>query len=269
MTASADTLNARLPARALAPAKINLGLFVGPARDDGRHELVSVMQSISLADELTLSAAAPAPARTRCAARRSRPAQREPRAARAGGLSRSAPAGMRRRCAWRSPSGYRSPPGWAAARPMPPPRCAWPAHASGLGDEELLRELAAQLGADVPAQVRPGTLAGQRRRRAAAGAPRPPRRSAVLVLALARESSRPPRSMRRPTGSAWPASPRAGRAARGARGALRAALELAGRALPADSELLRQRPQRRPCRCARRSRRPSRRRADAGADRRS
>jgi 4-diphosphocytidyl-2-C-methyl-D-erythritol kinase len=44
----------RLPALALAPAKINLGLFVGPTRADGRHELVSVMQSISLADELTL-----------------------------------------------------------------------------------------------------------------------------------------------------------------------------------------------------------------------
>ena len=43
-----------LPLRALAPAKINLGLFVGPTRPDGRHELVSVMQSISLADELTL-----------------------------------------------------------------------------------------------------------------------------------------------------------------------------------------------------------------------
>ena len=41
--------------RALAPAKVNLGLFLGPVRDgDGRHELASVMQSISLADELIL-----------------------------------------------------------------------------------------------------------------------------------------------------------------------------------------------------------------------
>ena len=46
------------PLRARAPAKINLGLFVGPPRPDGRHELASVMQSISLCDELTLSPAA-------------------------------------------------------------------------------------------------------------------------------------------------------------------------------------------------------------------
>lgn len=48
-----------LPLRALAPAKINLGLFVGPTRTDGRHELASAMQSISLADELVLEAAGP------------------------------------------------------------------------------------------------------------------------------------------------------------------------------------------------------------------
>jgi 4-diphosphocytidyl-2-C-methyl-D-erythritol kinase len=53
-----------LPLRALAPAKINLGLFLGPVRaDDGRHELVSVMQSISLADELTLESLPSAAAR--------------------------------------------------------------------------------------------------------------------------------------------------------------------------------------------------------------
>jgi len=36
----------------LAPAKVNLGLFVGPTRADGRHELVTVMQPITLADRL-------------------------------------------------------------------------------------------------------------------------------------------------------------------------------------------------------------------------
>ena len=40
---------------ALAPAKVNLGLFVGPARGDGRHEVATAIESVSLADELTLT----------------------------------------------------------------------------------------------------------------------------------------------------------------------------------------------------------------------
>ena len=38
-----------------APGKVNLCLFLGPVRADGRHELVTVFESISLADELVLS----------------------------------------------------------------------------------------------------------------------------------------------------------------------------------------------------------------------
>jgi 4-diphosphocytidyl-2-C-methyl-D-erythritol kinase len=38
----------------LAPAKINLALLVGPKRRDGRHEVVTVLQRISLADRITL-----------------------------------------------------------------------------------------------------------------------------------------------------------------------------------------------------------------------
>lgn len=38
-----------------APAKINPLLTVGSSRSDGKHELVSVMQSISLADQVTLT----------------------------------------------------------------------------------------------------------------------------------------------------------------------------------------------------------------------
>lgn len=40
--------------RALAPAKVNLCLLVGPTRADGRHELVTLFESISLADQLSL-----------------------------------------------------------------------------------------------------------------------------------------------------------------------------------------------------------------------
>src|SRR3954471_7817773 len=40
-----------------APGKVNLSLFVGAPRADGLHPLVSVVQAVSLADELTLEPA--------------------------------------------------------------------------------------------------------------------------------------------------------------------------------------------------------------------
>ena len=41
----------------LAPAKINLALVVGPTRPDGRHEVATVLQRISLADRIALEPA--------------------------------------------------------------------------------------------------------------------------------------------------------------------------------------------------------------------
>ena len=41
--------------RELAPGKVNLCLFLGGVRDDGRHELVTLIESVSLSDELTMS----------------------------------------------------------------------------------------------------------------------------------------------------------------------------------------------------------------------
>jgi 4-diphosphocytidyl-2-C-methyl-D-erythritol kinase len=38
--------------RASAPAKINLGLVVGALRDDGRHEFLSVLQRVGIADRI-------------------------------------------------------------------------------------------------------------------------------------------------------------------------------------------------------------------------
>lgn len=148
--------------RALAPAKINLGLFLGPVRAlDGRHELASVMQSISLADELSLELAGddgqhddvqgdevicpgvPGSADQNLAAVALR--------------------------AFRASTGWQAPPlrltivkripvaaglGGGSADAAAALRLA--AHASGLGDGRLLQELGAELGADVPAQISPG-----------------------------------------------------------------------------------------------------------------
>lgn len=174
--------------RALAPAKVNLGLFVGPVRaSDGRHELVSVMQAISLADELTLE---PAPAGS----------ERDeilcPGVPVAGEQNLAA-AALR---AFRASTGWQAPPlrlsivkripvaaglGGGSADAAAALRLA--RHASGLGDEQLLRTLAAELGADVPAQVSPGRWlasgAGERLQELA------PARSPFGVLVLALEAA--------------------------------------------------------------------------------
>jgi len=46
------------PARALAHAKVNLALVVGPATQGGKHELTTVFQRVELADEIELEPAA-------------------------------------------------------------------------------------------------------------------------------------------------------------------------------------------------------------------
>jgi 4-diphosphocytidyl-2-C-methyl-D-erythritol kinase len=143
------------PWRSPAPAKINLGLFVGPIRPDGRHELVTVMQSISLADELILeSPGRSGPNEIICPAA---PAlERENLAIRALEAFRAAtgwdPGPLRLTLDKRVPiaAGMGGGSGDAAAA------LRLAAAASGLEDERRLLALAAELGADVPAQVTPG-----------------------------------------------------------------------------------------------------------------
>jgi 4-diphosphocytidyl-2-C-methyl-D-erythritol kinase len=53
--------------RALAPAKVNLALFLGGTRPDGRHELVTLFQALSLADTLELTTREAGPDIVRCA----------------------------------------------------------------------------------------------------------------------------------------------------------------------------------------------------------
>jgi len=142
------------PWHARAPAKINLGLFLGPVRDDGRHQLLTIMQSISLADALTLSAAPDAASGADVVV--------------CEGVEgpNLASAALE---AFRAATGWDAPPqrlvidkaipvaaGLAGGSTDAAAALRLASAASGLGDEALLLALAAGLGADVPAQVRPG-----------------------------------------------------------------------------------------------------------------
>ncbi len=178
-----------LPARALAPAKLNLGLFVGPTRADGKHELVSVMQSISLADELTLALA---------------PAGAEADEVVCPGVD--GPAGenlaARALAAFRAATDWDVPPlrveivkripvaaglGGGSADAAAALRLA--AHASKCGEQQLLRRLGAELGADVPAQVSPGRWLAGGAGEELEQLPPPNPSFAVLVLPVAAELS--------------------------------------------------------------------------------
>ena len=135
-----------------APAKINLGLAVGALRADGRHELVSVMQAVSLCDELELVDGAGAD---------------EVVCPGVGGenLAARALALLRERSGWAGP-----PQRLAISKRIPvaaglgggssdaAAALAMLAARAGVDDRALLHELAAQLGADVPALLEPGRV---------------------------------------------------------------------------------------------------------------
>jgi 4-diphosphocytidyl-2-C-methyl-D-erythritol kinase len=134
-----------------APAKVNLCLYLGPARADGRHELVTVFDSVSLFDDLEIAEStvdevicegvvgpnlvAEAIAGLRAAGWSAPPLRvvirkRIPVAAGMGGGSADAAAMLR-----------------AAARFAPI-------------DGAIVAGIGAQLGADVPSQLRPGASLG-------------------------------------------------------------------------------------------------------------
>jgi 4-diphosphocytidyl-2-C-methyl-D-erythritol kinase len=140
--------------RARAPAKVNLALLVGPVRvGDGRHELVSVMDTVSLADELTLRAAAGERDEVRC------PGVQGPN------LVSDALRAFREATRWdgppvlvevvkRIPVAGGMAGGSADAAAALRLLAAW----SGLGDPALLERVGSGLGADVPSQVRGGRV---------------------------------------------------------------------------------------------------------------
>jgi 4-diphosphocytidyl-2-C-methyl-D-erythritol kinase len=137
-----------------APGKVNLSLFVGAPREDGLHPLVSVVQPVSLADELTLE---PAPEtagdEVHC------PGIEGPNlAARALALFRAA-------------TGWDAPPQRLTIRKRIPVAAGMgggsadaaaalrlAARAAGGAPDDLLRELAVALGADVPALLTGGRV---------------------------------------------------------------------------------------------------------------
>ena len=149
--------------RESAPAKVNLCLFLGPTREDGRHELVSIFQPVALSDTVEL----------------------EP-----GGLGSSAdrvvcPGVDGENLAATALKRFRERTGWTGAPVRLTIEKRIPiaagmaggsadagaalrlaARAAGIDDDHLLRQIGAELGADVAAQVRPGrylaTGAGER-----------------------------------------------------------------------------------------------------------
>jgi 4-diphosphocytidyl-2-C-methyl-D-erythritol kinase len=115
---------------ARAPGKVNLSLLVGAPREDGLHPLVSVVQAVSLADELVLSPAAGGADEVVC------PGVEGPN------------------LAGRALALFREATGWDA----PPQRLYIAKRVPGGARPELLHELAVQLGADVPSQLAPGRV---------------------------------------------------------------------------------------------------------------
>jgi len=172
--------------RERAPGKINLCLFLGPIRpEDARHELVSVMQSVTLADDVTLEPAAPGAAEDEVVCE----------GVTGPNLAAAALAAFRKQTGWDGPpvrltidkrvplaAGMGGGSGDAAAA------LRLAARAAGNVLDETLLGIAADLGADVPAQVRPGrslaTGAGERVEALSAGAP-----MGVLVLPSQHELS--------------------------------------------------------------------------------
>jgi 4-diphosphocytidyl-2-C-methyl-D-erythritol kinase len=149
--------------RDTAPAKVNLCLFLGPTREDGRHELVSVFQPVGLADtvELEPGGLGASADRVICPGVEGE------------NLAATAIKRFRERTGWngapiRLTIEKRIPiaAGMAGGSADAGAALRLAARAAGIDDDGLLRQIAAELGADVAAQVRPGrylaTGAGER-----------------------------------------------------------------------------------------------------------
>jgi 4-diphosphocytidyl-2-C-methyl-D-erythritol kinase len=146
-----------------APAKVNLCLYIGPTRDDGRHEIVSVFQPVALTDQLELEPAGLGSSSDRVICP----------GVEGENLAAAALRRFRERTGWtgapmRLTIEKRIPvaAGMAGGSADAGAALRLAARAAGVDDDTLLRSIAAELGADVAAQVRPrrylATGAGER-----------------------------------------------------------------------------------------------------------
>jgi 4-diphosphocytidyl-2-C-methyl-D-erythritol kinase len=149
--------------RERAPAKVNLCLYLGPVRDDRRHELVTVFQPIGLTDEVQLEPAGLGTASDRVLCP----------GVEGENLAALALRRFRERTGWNGAAvqlkiDKRIPiaAGMAGGSADAGAALRLAARAAGIDDDALLRQIAAELGADVAAQVRPrrylATGAGER-----------------------------------------------------------------------------------------------------------
>ena len=138
-----------------ARAKINLCLFVGPKRSDGRHEIVTLMDSLDLCDDVRMQTDPPGVV------------EDEVVCLGVEGPNLAAEA-LR---AFRASTGWDGPPvrleiekripvagGMAGGSADAAAALRLAAEASGLGDRRTLEDIAATLGADVPSQIGGGLI---------------------------------------------------------------------------------------------------------------
>jgi 4-diphosphocytidyl-2-C-methyl-D-erythritol kinase len=140
---------------ARAPGKVNLSLFVGAPRADGLHPLVSIVQAVTVADELTLAPAPDGATADEVAC----PGVEGPNLA------------GRALAAFRAATGWAAPPqrleivkrvpvaggmGGGSSDAAAALRLA--AYAAGGAPAALLHRLAVSLGADVPSLLAPGRV---------------------------------------------------------------------------------------------------------------
>ena len=141
--------------RSPARAKINLCLFVGPTRPDGRHDIVTLMDSLDLCDDVSLQLGPPGLRADEVVC----PGVSGPN------LAAQALAAFREHTGWDGPPvrlriAKRIPVagGMAGGSADAAAALRLAAEAAGGVDRRLLEEIAADLGSDVPSQVRGGLV---------------------------------------------------------------------------------------------------------------